>query len=114
MSVYSGNDDQTLPILSLGAKGVISVFSNAYPNEMKKITNSGFKNDFKTASTFHNKYLQMMNDLFVETNPAPIKYVMHRLGFCENYLRLPLKPISKGHEAILNSSMEKMSKYAEE
>ncbi len=50
----------------------------------------------------------MMNDIFVETSPAPIKYVMHKLGFCENVLRLPLKPISTEHQFLLDKSMEKM------
>ncbi len=108
LSVYSGNDDQVLPIMSLGAKGVISVFSNAYPSQMKKITDNALNNDFNKAAEYHNKYLKMMNDIFVETNPAPIKYVMHKLGFCENILRLPLKPISGEHQILLDNSMEKM------
>jgi len=108
LDVYSGNDDQTLPILSLGAKGVISVISNAYPKQMKQITDNALNNDFKEASVFHNKYLQMMIDLFIETNPAPIKYVMHKMGFCENVLRLPLQPVSDKHKKILDSSIERM------
>jgi len=108
LAVYSGNDDQTLPILSLGAKGVISVFSNAYPKQMKQITDAALSNDFETAVKYHTKYLQMMNELFIETNPAPIKYVMSELGFCENILRLPLKPISKKHEELLKLSITKI------
>ena len=108
LTVYSGNDDQTLPIMSLGAKGVISVFSNAYPFQMKKITDSALNNNFNKAAEYHNKYLIIMNDIFVETSPAPIKYVMHKLGFCENILRLPLKPISAEHQVLLDKSMEKM------
>lgn len=108
LTVYSGNDDQTLPIMSLGAKGVISVFSNAYPSQMKKITDSALNNNFNKAAEYHNKYLIIMNDIFVEISPAPIKYVMHKLGFCENVLRLPLKPISAEHQVLLDKSMEKM------
>ena len=108
LSVFSGNDDQTLPILSLGAKGVISVFSNAYPSQMKEITEAALVNDFPKAREFHNKHLRMMIDLFIETNPAPIKYVMSKLGFCENILRLPLKPLSAKHQNLLNLSMEKI------
>ena len=108
LTVYSGNDDQTLPIMSLGAKGVISVFSNAYPFQMKKITDSALNNNFNKAAEYHNKYLIIMNDIFVEISPAPIKYVMHKLGFCENILRLPLKPISDIHQKLLDKSMEKM------
>ena len=108
LDVYSGNDDQTLPILSLGANGVISVFSNAYPSQMKEITDNALNNNFNKAAEYHNRYLQIMNDIFVETNPAPIKYVMHKLGFCENVLRLPLKPISDKHQVLLDKSMENM------
>lgn len=106
--VYSGNDDQALPIMSLGAKGVISVYSNAYPIQMKNIIDNALNNDFSKAAEYQNKYLKMMNDIFVETSPAPIKYVMHKLGFCENILRLPLKPISEEHQDLLDKSMEKM------
>ena len=108
LTVYSGNDDQALPIMSLGAKGVISVYSNAYPLQMKNIIDNALNNDFNKAAEYQNKYLKMMNDIFVETSPAPIKYVMNRLGFCENILRLPLKPISAEHQDLLDKSMEKM------
>jgi len=106
--VYSGNDDQALPIMSLGAKGVISVYSNAYPVQMKEIISSALNNDFNKATEYQNKYLRTMNDIFVETNPAPIKYVMHKLGFCENILRLPLKPVSDEHQILLDKTMEEM------
>lgn len=105
LSVYSGNDDQTLPIISLGANGVISVFSNSYPKQMKQIVDNYLNNKFVKALSYHNKYLKMMNDLFIETNPAPIKYVMSKLGFCENKLRLPLGSISEKSKKILNKSM---------
>jgi len=103
--VYSGNDDQTLPIMSLGANGVISVFSNSYPKQMKRIVDNYLNNKCEKALSYHNKYLKMMNDLFIETNPAPIKYVMSKLGFCENKLRLPLGSISEKSKKILNKSM---------
>lgn len=108
LTVYSGNDDQALPIMSLGAKGVISVYSNAYPVQMKEIISSALNNDFNKATEYQNKYLRTMNDVFVETNPAPIKYVMHKLGFCENILRLPLKPVSDEHQILLDKTMEEM------
>ncbi|MDZ7623965.1 MAG: 4-hydroxy-tetrahydrodipicolinate synthase [Ignavibacteriaceae bacterium] len=90
LSVLSGNDDQTLAIMSSGGDGVISVFSNPYPAEMKMITDAMFNNNLKIAQDLNNKYLSMMNALFVETSPAPVKYVMSKLGYCENVLRLPL------------------------
>jgi len=89
-SIISGNDDQTLPIMALGGDGVISVFSNPYPSEMKQLTDAMLNNDLLSAQKFNNKYLGMMNALFIETNPAPVKFVMHHLGLCENIMRLPL------------------------
>lgn len=108
LSVLSGNDDQTLAIMALGGEGVISVFSNPYPSEMKAITIAVLGNHLKLAQDLNNKYLSMMNALFVETSPAPVKYVMARLGFCENVLRLPLVRASGKAEEILEKEMDKI------
>ena len=110
LSVYSGNDDQTLPIMALGGIGIISVFSNAYPAELKSITNAILRNDFVLAQELNNKYLSMMNALFIETSPSPLKYVMNKLGLCENILRLPLAPVLKKTEALLDIEIEKISR----
>jgi 4-hydroxy-tetrahydrodipicolinate synthase len=109
LSVISGNDDQTLPIMALGGKGVISVFSNPYPAEMKKITDAVINNDLLTAQKHNNTYLSMMRALFIETSPSPVKYVMHRLGMCENILRLPLAEVSAKSEEELNKEIHLMS-----
>jgi 4-hydroxy-tetrahydrodipicolinate synthase len=108
-SVWSGNDNETLPIMALGASGIISVFSNAYPNELKKLTDAILKNDFNAARELNNKYLSMMNSLFVETSPIPIKYVMSKLGLCENILRLPLVPATPKAEKLLDIEMKKLA-----
>ncbi len=109
--VYSGNDDQTLPIMALGGVGIISVFSNAYPKEMKKITNAVFARNLTEAQNYNNLYLSMMNNLFIETSPSPIKYVMNKLGFCENVLRLPLAPVTKKAEKVLDAEIEKLANF---
>jgi 4-hydroxy-tetrahydrodipicolinate synthase len=102
-SVLSGNDDQTLPIMALGGDGVISVFSNPYPSEMKQMTDAMLNNDLSSAQQINNKYLSMMNTLFIETSPAPVKFVMHELGLCENILRLPLvNATAKAEELLIN------------
>jgi len=103
LSVLSGNDDQTLSIMALGGDGVISVFSNPYPSEMKKITDAVLAGDLSSAQNYNNKYLPMMNTLFCETSPAPVKYVMNKLGLCDNILRLPMAEAA-------NSSAEKLLK----
>lgn len=101
LSVLSGNDDQTLPIMSLGGNGIVSVFSNSFPAELKKLTDALLQNRIDEARKLNNKFLKMMELLFIETSPAPIKYVMSRLGLCENVLRLPLAPLTqKGIESI--------------
>jgi len=103
LSVLSGNDDQTLAIMALGGDGIISVFSNAYPKEMKQLTNALLKNDLLNAQHLSNKYLKMMNLLFVETSPSPIKFIMHKKGFCKNILRLPLIPVNdKSGKALID------------
>ena len=109
-SVLSGNDDQTLPIMALGGDGVISVFSNPYPSEMRQITDAMLNNKLSSAQKFNNKYLGMMNALFIETSPAPVKFVMHHLGLCENVLRLPLSKATSRVEEILNTEMLKLKK----
>jgi 4-hydroxy-tetrahydrodipicolinate synthase len=108
LSVLSGNDDQTLAIMASGGNGVISVFSNPYPADMKKITDALLKNDIKSARVLNNKYLGMMNALFVETSPAPVKYVMSKIGLCENILRLPMVKATAKTEDILDKEMKKM------
>lgn len=101
LTVLSGNDDQTLPIIALGGKGVISVFSNIYPKQMKSITTALLNGDFKTGLQLHNKYLKMMNLLFVETSPIPVKYLASAKGLCKNILRLPLVTASQTTEKLL-------------
>jgi 4-hydroxy-tetrahydrodipicolinate synthase len=108
LSVISGNDDQTLAIMASGGDGVISVFSNPYPKEMKKITDEMLNNNLKFAQVLNNKYLSMMNALFVETSPAPVKYVMSKLGLCKNVVRLPLVKATGKAEELLRKEMKKM------
>ncbi|MBT8383628.1 MAG: 4-hydroxy-tetrahydrodipicolinate synthase [Ignavibacteriaceae bacterium] len=109
LSVFSGNDDQTLPIMALGGDGVISVFSNPYPAQMKKITDAVLEKNLAVAQKYSNQYLEMMNALFVETSPAPVKYVMNKLGFCENVLRLPLTRASTRAMDIIDKELSRFS-----
>jgi 4-hydroxy-tetrahydrodipicolinate synthase len=105
LEVLSGNDDQTLPIMALGGVGVISVFSNPFPIQMKEIVNALFNDDLTTAQKLNNKYLAMMNKLFIETSPSPVKYVMSKLGLCNNVLRLPLAKTTQSCESILDKEL---------
>lgn len=109
LSVLSGNDDQTLPILALGGDGVVSVFTNAFPAQMKRLTDAFFSGNIGEAQAVNNACLEMMNALFYETSPAPLKYVMNRMGLCENVFRLPIAPVRKETEARLDKVYEKFT-----
>ncbi len=106
--VFSGNDDQTLPIIALGGTGVVSVFSNPYPHLMKKLTNALSGNDMDEAQKLNNRFNDMMNKLFIEASPSPVKYVMSRLGYCKNVLRLPLSRLSEKSEPVLDEAMNNL------
>ena len=105
LDIYSGNDDQIVPILACGGKGVISVLSNVVPKETSEICKTFFAGDVKGAMDMQVKYLPLTNALFCEVNPIPVKAAMAALGFCENYLRLPLVPMEEGHEQMLLQKM---------
>ena len=89
-AIYSGNDDQIVPILSLGGKGVISVLSNVKPELTCSITNSFFNNDINEARHYQLQALPLINALFAETNPIPVKAAINMLGFDFGIPRLPL------------------------
>ena len=105
LDIYSGNDDQIVPILACGGKGVISVLSNVVPRETSDICKTFFAGNVKEAMDMQIKYLGLTNALFCEVNPIPVKAAMAAMGFCENYLRLPLVPMEEGHEAMLLGKM---------
>ena len=90
LSLYSGNDSQIYPVLSLGGLGVISVVSNLYPKETIDICKCYFANNADMSLKLQNKLLPIVNALFLETNPAPIKYAMSSKGFCNSEMRLPM------------------------
>ncbi len=97
--IYSGNDDEIVPFLSMGGMGVISVLSNLLPKETVEICDSFFEGDIQSSVALQLKYLPLIRALFSEVNPIPIKSAMAKLSFCENYLRLPLTPMNKEKEA---------------
>lgn len=90
LDIYSGNDDQIVPVLSMGGAGCISVLSNVIPKETCEITNRYFAGDVAGAAKLQCKYLPLINALFSEVNPIPAKAAMAKMGFCDNTLRLPL------------------------
>lgn len=105
IDIYSGNDDQIVPILSLGGKGVISVLSNIAPAETVAICDKYFSGDIKGAAAIQLQYLELIDTLFCEVNPIPVKAAVSAMGFGENSLRLPLTPMEPSHEATLLALM---------
>ena len=96
--IYSGNDDEITPFLSMGGMGVISVLSNMLPKETVEICDSFFAGDVKKSRDLQLKYLPLIRALFSEVNPIPIKSAMAKLGYCKNYMRLPLTEMNKEKE----------------
>ena len=105
MDIYSGNDDQIVPILSLGGAGVISVLSNIMPKETKKICTDYFEGKCDEALKAQLRLLPLIDALFCEVNPIPVKAALAAMGYGENYLRLPLTPMEPQNEEKLLSLM---------
>ena len=105
LDIYSGNDDQIIPIMACGGVGVISVLSNVLPRETAELCRKYFAGDVAGAMELQKKYLPLINALFCEVNPIPVKAAMAALGFCENYLKLPLVPMEEAHRQTLLACM---------
>ena len=106
LDIYSGNDDQIVPILSMGGAGVISVLSNVMPAETVAMCDKFFAGDVAGSAALQCKLLNLINALFCEVNPIPVKAAMAAMGFCENYLRLPLTPMEEDHEKAMLDIMK--------
>ncbi len=106
LDIYSGNDDEIVPAMSLGGKGVISVLSNLLPRKTVEICKSFAEGDVTRAREIQLELLPLINALFSEVNPIPVKSAMAHMGFCDNYLRLPLVKMSEGKEKVLLSLMK--------
>ena len=109
IDIYSGNDDQILPVLSLGGKGVISVLSNVVPGETDAICKKFFEGKNEEAKELQLRLLPLIHDLFCEVNPIPVKAAMAAMGYGENYLRMPLTPMEETNEKHLLGEMKKLN-----
>ena len=103
--IYSGNDDQTVPIMSLGGLGVISVISNLLPKEMHDLCASYLNDDIKKAMEMQVKYTGLMNALFCDVNPVPVKTAMNLVGMDVGPFRLPLYDMSEQNIALLKAKL---------
>ena len=105
LDIYSGNDDQIVPIMACGGKGVISVLSDVAPAETSLMCRKVLDGDLAGAMEMQVKYLPLINALFSEVNPIPAKAAMAAMGFCENFVRLPLTVMEEAHYQKLLACM---------
>ena len=105
--VWSGNDDQVVPMMALGAKGVISVASNLVPEVMVRMSHLCLENDFEAASKLQIQYMDLIDALFIEVNPIPIKAALEMAGVAPGRVRLPLWELSPAHRQVLRGAMER-------
>lgn len=113
MAIYSGNDDQIVPILSLGGMGVISVLSNLLPRETSEMCRKFMEGDAAGAREMQLKYLPLIHALFCEVNPIPVKAAMAAMGYGANALRMPLTPMEEAHWNVLKNEMIRLGLIGE-
>ena len=108
MNFWSGNDDQIVPLMSMGGKGVISVLSNVFPAQTHKLTQLCLEGKLDEASRLQIDYMPLIKALFCEVNPIPVKKAMELLGWQVGDVRLPLVGVTAEHEALLRRELDKM------
>ena len=109
LDVYSGNDDIIVPMMSIGAKGVISVLSNVLPQETHDMAQLCLDNNCEEATKLQMKYLELINNLFIEVNPIPVKEAMNQMKMAAGPCRLPLCEMTDEHIETLRNSMKAVS-----
>lgn len=108
LAVYSGEDTLTLPMMALGAKGVISVFSNALPKKMHELTAAMLHGDLNTARTMTNECVDLMDGFFMDVNPIPIKEALYQMGVIStNYCRMPLTTMTEENKTKMTALLKK-------
>lgn len=104
-AVFSGDDEVTLPLMALGADGVISVISNVTPHAMSQLCEAAERGEFDTARRIHLELLVWMRAAFIESNPVPVKAALAAMGRARNVLRLPLVPLADNHRPALDEAL---------
>ena len=106
LDIYSGNDDQVVPLLALGGKGVISVLSNVAPMETHDMVMKFLDGDVKGSLDIQLKYMDVIHNLFSEVNPIPAKRAVAEMGYCRNIVRRPLTEMEEDHAQVLINAMK--------
>lgn len=108
LTIYSGEDNQVLPIMALGGKGVISVFSNALPRELHEMTTAILENDLASAREMNAEYLDLMDGFFMDVNPIPIKEALYQMGMIStNFCRMPLTTMTEENQKKIRALLKK-------
>ncbi|MDD3516131.1 4-hydroxy-tetrahydrodipicolinate synthase [bioreactor metagenome] len=105
-AILSGNDDQAFHLVNSGGDGVISVLSNVMPRETSDMIRLALAGEVEKARELHHRMFPLMKNLFMESNPIPVKYAVNRLGLCRNELRLPLVPATEKCMAVIDVSLK--------
>jgi 4-hydroxy-tetrahydrodipicolinate synthase len=105
-AILSGNDDQAFHLVNSGGDGVISVLSNVMPRETSDMIRLALAGEVEKARELHHRMFPLMKNLFMESNPIPVKYAVNRLGLCRNELRLPLVPATEKCMAVIDESLK--------
>ena len=109
ITLLSGDDSLTLPMMSVGARGIISVASNVFPAELKAMVDLCLEGKFTEALPIHRRFYKLFKDLFIETNPIPVKAAMAMRGMIEEEYRLPLCEMSAANRAVLEATMKEFA-----
>jgi len=104
--LISGDDMLTIPVIAVGGIGVISVLGNAFPGPVSELVSNALRNNFKSAREIHQRYIEMIDLLFVEGNPAGIKAMLNTMNICQNNLRLPLVAVSRTTMTRIQKAIE--------
>ncbi len=108
--VISGDDMFTIPVIATGGSGVISVLANAFPSQTSDLVNQSLKNNFKSAREVQFRFLEMIELLFIEGNPAGVKDMLSIMNLCHNYVRLPLVPVSRAIHTRIQKAVEEVTR----
>ena len=108
LDIYSGNDDQVVPLLALGGKGVISVLSNVAPRQTHDMVMKFLEGDVKGSLDIQLKYMDVIHNLFSEVNPIPAKRAVAEMGYCRNIVRRPLTEMEEDHAQVLINAMKEV------
>jgi 4-hydroxy-tetrahydrodipicolinate synthase len=108
-TILSGNDNLTLPLISMGAEGVISVVANVDPARMSRLVNEALSGDFEAAMTTHYELYSLMKVLFIESNPVPVKEALNMMGRPAGHVRMPLAPLQDANRERLRMVLEELA-----